>query len=180
MSDYSNGGGSCFTKGFTLLWVDQINPLLWYSKNLKCSKVEILFMQYSMLLTGALFDWENLFQLSLWLWDTHLWFTLCVPGQTPGGDVEAAGQFRGSSSHSHSSSNAHLAWGQRWIRGKFKGQQSPARATQSPWGEMDCMVHFLHFHKVFLTPSLISLHPSSFPFIPWHVWLINILRVAHV
>lgn len=86
--------------------------------------------------------------------------TLCIPGQTPGGNVEAAGQSRGS--HSHRSRGAHLAWGQRWTRGTFDGQQSPAAATQSPGGKADCMVHFLTLLQVFPIPPLLFLLPRPF------------------
>lgn len=84
----------------------------------------------------------------------------CVPGQTPGGDVEAAGQSGGS--HGHSGREARLAGGRRrWrrVRRKLKGQQSPARATPSPGGKVDCMVHFLPFLSTLSVPCVLSFQP---------------------
>lgn len=86
---------------------------------------------------------------------------ICVSGQTPGGDVEAAGQSGGS--HGHSGREARLAGGRRrrrWrVRGKFEGQQSPARATPSPGGKVDCMVHFLPFLSTFPVHCVLSFQP---------------------
>lgn len=85
---------------------------------------------------------------------------ICVSGQTPGGDVEAAGQSGGS--HGHSGREARLAGGRRrrWrVRGKFEGQQSTARATPSPGGKVDCMVHFLPFLSTFPVHCVLSFQP---------------------
>lgn len=73
--------------------------------------------------------------------------SVSISGQTPGGNVEAAGQSGGSSNHS--SGDVSIAWGRWRIGGKYEGQQSPARATQSPWGKVDCTVHFLTFLQLF-------------------------------
>lgn len=115
---------------------------------------------------------KNLCFISLWLWGMCLWsaLSLCVSGQTPGGDVEAAGQSGGSHSRRSSSSirDGCLAWGRWRVGGKFKGQQSPARATPSLGGKVDCMVHFFpRFHT----------HPSFAPSLKCQI---DILKVQHV
>lgn len=132
------------------------------------SEVEILHAVVAAVLLIKIYCWSP-----LW-WRIHFSFdfkacifdplSLCVSGQTPGGDVEAAGQSGGS--HSHGSRDARLAWGRRRVGGKFKGQQSPAGAPQSPGGKVDCMVHFLpHFPTTRPVPH------------PWNVRLIDVLRV---
>lgn len=60
---------------------------------------------------------------------------LSVSGQTPGGNVEAAGQSGGP--RSHRGGDPRLAGGRRRVRGKLKGQQSFNGATPSPGGKVD-------------------------------------------
>lgn len=110
---------------------------------------------------AARYKMENVLFISLWLLrHATLIHFLCVPGQTPGGNVEAAGQSGGS--HRHSGRDPSLACGQRGIGGKYKRQQSPARATQSPGGKVDCMVHFLTFPRLFLISHHFPCSPCPF------------------
>lgn len=138
-----------------------------FNKSLKWSRAA-LFMQWLQLsvcsssrfialITGALWNMEHLVFISLWLQGMHVWYALCFPGQTPGGNVEATGQSGGSHVCHTNSRDVHLArgwWWRRRFRGQFKGQQSPVGAAQSARGnKADCTVQFLGFvHNFSLSP----------------------------
>lgn len=85
----------------------------------------------------------------------------CVSGQTPGGNVEAAGQSGGP--HSHRGCDTRLTGGRRRVGGKLEGRQPFTGATPSPGGKVDCTGHWPSFTSFPLmhhfSVSCISLNP---------------------